>query len=379
MPGVAVRSLGAAFRVITRRNGWTGSRLAREIGVSQPWVSMVMADKRDPGLARSAELLRLIGWDLELVPSEEGDPVKRRRFLASAASVALVPTPPTGTSPYADPDYVRSLADRLAHTEEQIGGLPLVREAVRHVRHVAPAVERHDKSLQVAAARLTRNAALVLHDTRHLDQAEKVAALSLALARKAEDVQGQAEAYETLALIRTYGAPATRAVEYARRGLALDGLDDATRAMLLVRLGRSLAVLPEQERQVRRALENAQELAGRLTSMERAEIMANSGIALSDCGLHALGAVDLQSAASAVETRSPLLLALYRARLTKSAIRARDVGGTVHAMDGLSQVVPLVTSRRLDIHVRQILWDARVWQAVPQIRDARGQLAEVRR
>lgn len=305
--------------------------------------------------------------------------MKRRRFLASAASVAFIPTPPSGVKPYADPDYVHSLADRLAHTEEQIGGMPLVREAVRHVQHVAPAIERHEKRLQAAASRLTRNVALVLHDTRHLDQAEKVAALSLALARKAEDVQGQAEAYDTLALIRTYCAPATRAVEYARRGLALDGLDDATRAMLLVRFGRSLAVLPEQERQVRRALEDAQELADRLAPIESAEIMANSGIALSDCGLHSLGVVDLQSAASAVEARSPLLLALYRARLAKSAIRAQDVGGTVHAMNGLSQVVPLVTSRRLEIHIRHILGDARVWRAVPEIKDARGQLAEVTR
>lgn len=373
---MAVRSLGGAFTLIMRRHGWSGARLARETGTSQPWVSMVLAGKRDPGLARSAHLLQRAGWELELVPSKE-DPVKRRRFLASAASVAFVPKPPSGAKPYADPDYVHALADRLAHTEEQIGGAPLVHEAMRHVQRIAPAVERKDTSLQGAASRLARHAALVLHDTRRLGQAERVAALSLALAGKAGDGNAQAHAYDTLALISTYGTPAARAAEYARRGLALGGLDNATRAMLLVRLGRSLAVLPGQERQVRRALDDAQNLVDQLGPIEGAEIMANSGIALSDCGLYARGAADLQSAVSVVEAKSPLLLALYQARLTKSAIRARDVAEVAEAMTALSQVVPLVTSRRMDIHVRHILTDSRIWQAVPEIRNAREQLAEV--
>lgn len=375
---MGVTRLGDAFAEIMRRHGWSGAKLARRLGVSQPWVSMVLAGKRDPGLARSAQLLRTVGWQLELVPSEEDDPVKRRQFLASAASVALIPSPTTN-SPYRDAAYVRLLADRLAHTEEQIGGAPLVREALCHVQHIAPAALGTDTGLQSAGSRLARQAALVLHDTRDLDRAERVAGLSLTLAAHAKDGQAQAHAYATLALIRNYGGPRSRAAEYVRRGLALHGLDDATRAALLVRLARSLAVLPGQERPVRRALDEAQALAEQLSPAEGAEVMANSGIALSDLGQHSSGAADLQAAVASVEGRSPLLAGLYQARLTKSAIQAGDVGAMTEGMNALALVAPLLTSRRMSIHIRHILTDTRRWETVPEIRRAREQLREVTR
>jgi transcriptional regulator with XRE-family HTH domain len=375
---MGVTRLGDAFTEVMKRHGWSGAALARRLGVSQPWVSMVLAGKRDPGLARSAQLLRTVGWQLELVPSEEDDPVKRRQFLASAASVALIPSA-TGSNPYRDAAYVQLLADRLAHTEEQIGGAPLVREALRHVQHVAPAALGTDTGLQAAASRLARQAALVLHDTRDLDRAERVAALALTLATRAHDAGAQAHAYETLSLIRTYGGPRSRAAEYVRRGLALDGLDDATRAALLVRLARSLAVLPGQERPVRRALDEAQALAERLPPVDGADVMANSGIALSDLGQHAKGVADLQAAVRSVEAQSPLLVGLYRARLTKSAIQAGDVDGAAGGMEALALVAPLLTSRRMDIHVRHILTDTRRWGTAREIRHAREQLREVTR
>ncbi|QXJ21965.1 helix-turn-helix transcriptional regulator [Actinomadura graeca] len=375
---MGVSSLGDAFSVVMKRHGWSGAALARKLDVSQPWVSMVLAGKRDPGMAKAARLLRTVGWELELVPSEEDDPVRRRRFLASAASVALTP-PATGRHPYRDASYVRLLADRLAYTEEQIGGAPLVREALRHVRLVAPAMLGTDTGLQSAASGLARHAALILHDTRDLDNAERVANLSLALAGKGRDTCAQANAYSTLSLIRTYGKPRFRAAEYVRRGLALHDLDDATRAALLVRLARSLAVLPGQERPVRRALEEAQALASRLNPADAAEVMANSGIALADCGLHALGAVDLRKAVAGVESQSPLLAGLYRARLTKSAIRAGDVGAMTEGVASVALVAPLLTSRRMDIHVRHILTGTRPWAAVPEVRKAREQLREVTR
>lgn len=373
---MGVRSLGEAFGEVMRRHGLTGAALARRLGVSQPWVSMVLAGKRDPGMARSADLLATLGWDLELVPSEE-DPVKRRQFLASAASVALVPST-GGASPYRDADFVRLLADRLAHTEEQIGGAPLVGEALRHVQHIAPAVSGTDTRLQAAASLLARQAALILHDTRDLDRAERVADLARRLGARAGDHQAQARAYATLSLIRTYGVRG-RAAEYVRRGLALPELDDATRAALLVRLARSLAVLPGQERAVRRALDDAQDVVEKLSPVDGAEVMANSGIALADCGLHAQGAVDLRAAITSVESQSPLLVGLYQARLTKSAIQAGDVAAMVAGMGALALVAPLLTSRRIQLHVGHILTDTRRWVSVREITDAREQLWEVTR
>ncbi|MGH3240785.1 MAG: helix-turn-helix domain-containing protein [Spirillospora sp.] len=373
---MGITRLGEAFAEIMSRHGWSGAALARRLGVSQPWVSMVLAGKRDPGLARSARLLRTVGWELELVPSEEDDPVKRRRFLASAASVALIPSA-TGTNPYRDASYVRLLADRLAHTEEQIGGAPLVREARRHLQHVAPVALGTDTGLQAAASGLARQAALVLHDTRDLDRAERAAGLALTLAARARDAPAQAHAYGTLSLIRTYGGPSSRAAEYVRRGLGLHDLDEATRAALLVRLARSLAVLPGQERHVRNALDDAQALTGQLSSVDAAEVMANSGIALSDLGQHAAGAADLQTAVTSVEAQSPLLVGLYQARLTKSAIQAGDMGGMAKGMNALALVAPLLTSRRMEIHVRHILTDTRRWGAVREVKQAREQLREV--
>ncbi len=336
---------------------------------------MVLAGKRDPGMAKSAGLLRTVGWTLELVPAEE-DPVKRRRFLASAASVALIPSA-TSTSPYRDAAYVRLLADRLAHTEEQIGGAPLVREALRHLARITPAVHSTDTALQSAASGLARRAALILHDTRDRDRAARTASLAVTLAERAGDVHGQAHGYATLSLIRNYEGPRSRAAEYVRRGLTLPDLDDGTRAELLVRFARSLAGVPGQERAVRRALEGAQSLTDGLNPLDGAEVMANSGIALVDCGLHTLGAADLQTAISSVETQSPLLVGLYRARLTKSAIQAQDVGLMVDGMDALTTVAPLLTSRRMDIHIRHILTDTAPWGAIREVRDAREQLRKV--
>lgn len=98
-----VESLGDAFRVVVDRTGWSGSRLARELGTAQPWISMVLNGRRDPGMRRSAELLARAGWELQLVPrTREDDPVKRREFLLGAASVVFVPT--QTASPYTSAD-----------------------------------------------------------------------------------------------------------------------------------------------------------------------------------------------------------------------------------------------------------------------------------
>ncbi|MGI5330652.1 hypothetical protein [Actinomadura nitritigenes] len=61
---------------------------------------------------------------------------------------------------------------------------------------------------------------------------------------------------------------------------------------------------------MRRALDQAQEFAERLNSIDGAEVLANFGIALSDCGLHLQGASDLRAAITTVEGQSPLLVGL---------------------------------------------------------------------
>src|SRR5690242_11557755 len=104
-----VGSLGDAFKAVMDRNGWSGNRLAREIGTSQPWVSMVLSGKRDP-LRQSIDQMERVGWEVHVVPAGDDDPVRRRDFMAAAASTAFLPT--ASASPYTSASYLDGLAAR---------------------------------------------------------------------------------------------------------------------------------------------------------------------------------------------------------------------------------------------------------------------------
>lgn len=257
------------------RRGWSGSRLARETGVSQPWVSMVLGERRDPGMRRAAALLAKAGWELHVVPSKE-DPVKRQEFLLAAASLAVLPS--TTASPYTSPEQLDWLTIRLVHHESQMGGGAVAREALRHVRRTVIAVPGKSAAWNGAASRLAREAAMILHDVRDLRQAEKLAGMALALARKAGDPAGQAQAFDTLSLIAAH-LPDGRGAEYARRGLAVAGAEPAHRAVLAARLGRSLAIIRGDRLAAQRSLEEALELAA--SSARRSWAMSASGTASS--------------------------------------------------------------------------------------------------
>ena len=217
-----MRDLGDAFRAVMADTGWSASRLARELGSSQPWVSMVLAGKRDPGVRRAAALLKSAGWELALVPSGDNDPVRRRDFLLTAATVALVPTANTTANPYTSPAYVDAVATRLAQHEAQLGGAPLAREAVRHASRVIPVARSGGPALAAAASRLCRQSALILHDVRKLGQAETTARAALALGLSAGDTAASASALACDVLsMTTAHLPDGRGAMHARRGLAL--------------------------------------------------------------------------------------------------------------------------------------------------------------
>jgi tetratricopeptide (TPR) repeat protein len=363
---MVVQNLGDAFRVLMDRNGWSASRLARTLGTSQPWVSMVLAGRRDPGVRRSAELLARSGWELVLVPSEADDPVKRRAFLLAAAGAGAAAALPPGTaSPYSDPGYVDMLTARLAWSSDQMGGTPLAAEAARHAARVIPAARRGGPALRASASRLCRQSALILNDVRQLDRAAQAAAAAADLG----DMPGQARALDTLSLIIT-PYDGARGAGYARRGLALADVPDADRAVLSARLGRALA-LTGDARHARASLDRALELAG-----PSAEIYGNVGIGLTDLGLpgkagpYLAGAVRLSAA-------SPFVRSLYVSRQAKAAIRAKRADEAAQDMMTLASLVPLVDSPRLGFHLRHILDGTRDWDAIGEVRDARDALKEV--
>lgn len=366
---MSVGNLGDAFRKVMDHHGWSGARLARELGTSQPWVSMVLSGRRDPGLGRAAELLARAGWELQLVPSGK-DPVKRRSFLLAAASVAFVPSP--AATPYTSPAYLDGLTARLAHNEAQMGGAPLSREAIRHVTRAMPAAQAGSAPLQAAASRLCRQAALILHDVRQLGRAEQIAATALALACSAGDLTAQARALDTLSLITAH-LPDGRGAAYARRGLNLPGTDTGDRAALTARLGRSLALQPGQVRPARISLEDALALAE--DAGQSAEITGNAGIGFTDLGMPGRAERYLDTAVT-LTASSPFLSSLYTARLAKTAIRARQPEQVAQKMIALAGLAPLVDSPRLAIHLRHIYDGTGQWAQIREVRDARDALRE---
>jgi hypothetical protein len=361
-----LRHLGDAFRAVMEHHGWSGSRLARELGTSQPWVSMVLNGQRDPGLSRAAALLERAGWELVLVPSGDNDPVRRRQFLMAAASVTLVPSP--AANPYTSPGYVDALGARLADNEAQLGGAPLAREAIRHATRVIPVARAGGPALQAAASRLCRQSALILHDVRKLGQAETTARAALSLGLAAGDVPASASACDTLSMTTAH-LPDGRGARYAQRGLSLPELAGADRAMLSARLGRSLA-LAGRPGPARASFDRALELAD-----GSAEVAGNAGIGLTDLGLTSQADGHLATAAR-MTAGQPFVHALYVARLAKSALRARDPGLTAQWMTALAALVPLVDSPRLAIHLRHLYDGTRVWDPIPEVHDARDWLRE---
>lgn len=361
-----VSGMGDAFRAVMDRNGWSGNRLAREIGTSQPWVSMVLGGKRDP-LRQSVEQLERVGWEIHVVPKGE-DPVRRRDFLTAAASTAFIPA--ATASPYSSASYLDGVAERLAHNEAQLGGAPLAQEAARHVARAVPAAQPAGQPVQAAASRLLRQCALVLHDVRRLGRAEETAVTALRLARSAGDLPAQAQALDTLSLITAH-LPDGRGAEYARHGYGLSEASDSTRAMLAARLGRALALAPGRKGEARHWLETALDLQGAGV----AEVSGNCGIGFTDAGMPGLGERHLAAAAS-LTASSPFLHSLYVARQAKTAIRAREPELAAGRMTTLATLAPLVDSPRLSIHLRHVYDGTRRWDGIREVRDARAALKE---
>ena len=351
-------------------NGWSASRLARELSISQPSVSMILNGNRDPGVRRAAALLERAGWSLQLVPSGDNDPVKRRDFLLAAASAALVPAASgTSANPYTSAAYVDGLAVRLAANEAQLGGGPLAREAARHASKVIPAARAGGPALQGAASRLLHQCSLIQHDVRKLDSAEMTARAALALGLSSGDVPASALACDTLSM-STAHLPDGRGARYAQRGLSLPELPADGRAMLAARRGRAEA-LAGRTSAARASFDQAMELAD-----GSPEVTGNCGIGLTDLGLTGQ-ADDYLTTAARLTAGQPFVHALYVARLAKSSLRARDPGLTAGRMVTLAGLVPLVDSPRLTIHVRHLLDGSRVWDPIPEVHDARDALHEV--
>lgn len=355
-------------------HGWSQLELAQELGVSQTWVSQASRGVRDPGIARIRELLRRVGWEVHISPKSEEGPVKRRDFVAVAASVAFVPSPRVG--PYQDPAYVRELAERLTHDRFRQGGSPIIRAATRHLRNVGAAMGGTDRALQEAASALACETARILYDARRYDAAERTGVFALQLARRSGDAGAQAGAYSTLSRICIDQRLGERGAMYARRGLAVAGLPPAQQAWLRLRLGRSLALMGGQERRARQALDDALGYAA-LPLHEAADMVGNVGVALAGMGEHEHARTAIADAVRLSGRCSALLFVAYQAWQVEAALRAGRPSLAAERMTELARVAPLVSSARVDNHLAGVYALAGQWAGVPEMRDAREQLYSV--
>ncbi|MEV5754902.1 helix-turn-helix transcriptional regulator [Actinoallomurus sp. NPDC052308] len=370
------RSLAEALKLIMKGRGWSQLRLARELGVSQVWVSQVSREQRDTGIMKASRLLARVGWELRITPiGEEEDPVKRRSFIAAAASVTFLPS--TKIGPYQDPQYLRALATQLRTTRYEIGGVPLVATALRHLGKIGQSINAADPDLQVASAGLARAASVILYDARMFDKSESAGNLALVLAKRANHLEDTAHAFELLSQVSSYRDDYQRAAMYAQRGLGLPELTDECKARLSVRLGVSLAKtnMGGRERRSRTLLDVAHGYDGS-SPATTAMILGSSGIVLSRLGHHEEGERYLDEAVHRFQG-IPLLHGLWLGESAHAALRAADPNRAAHHMQAVARLGPLITSSRFDQEVDEILAESARWASVPEMRDAREQLRAI--
>ncbi|MFF3444593.1 helix-turn-helix domain-containing protein [Streptosporangium sp. NPDC002721] len=366
-----VRTFPEALKAIMEQQGWTQTDLARELGVSQAWVSEVSRGQKDTGMAKAINLLARVGWEIRISPKVE-ESVERREFLAAAASVIFVPS--TSANPYQDANYVNTLATSLARSRYELGGIPLMSRASSHMQHIDRILKDvSGRPLQKAVSELMYQVTLVLYDAGRLAQADRTGGIALDLALRAQDFKSQARAYDSLSRVSLYRGDHARGVTYAQRGLQVPDITSSQQASLSMRLGRSLALIPEQKAASRNALDRALNVGG-LSPFGEAALAGDVGIGLSHLREYGEAGTLLNEAASTIGQWSPLFRAQYLGRQIQTALRASDPSFAADRMNELARALPFVASARVNKRAHEILRASLKWNATPEIRQAREHL-----
>jgi transcriptional regulator with XRE-family HTH domain len=374
------RSLPEAIKLIMKQRGCSQNQLGRDLRKGQSWVSDVINGKRAVEFAKVIKILARVGWEVRISPKpEDDDPVKRRAFVTSVASV-FVPSATVG--PYHDPAYLRELTRRQVMSRREHGGGAIAAAAIRHLRRIEPLIANRDRALQEAASHLAVETVWTLNDVRRFDAAENVGRIALELARRSDNTDAQSQAHSVLAAINIYRGEADRAVMYARRGTRLGGVPDAQQAWMRLHLGWSLASVPGQRRTSREVIEGVRELLGddylhRQSRLDAAHMAGDLGLALTDLGVYAEAQTLLGNAVTRLGHSWPTVQAILLANQITAALRAAQPSFAAERMLALARVAPLVNSPRVDASVRQILRLSSRWNAIPEAEAARAQLRVV--
>lgn len=383
------RNLREALKLIMESHGWPQSRLARELGVSQPWVSDIVRGAHDCPFGKAVSLLAKVGWEVRITPKVDGgeaedDPVKRREFLAGAASVGFVPSPKT--TPFHDPFYVNQLAQRITQAHYQTGGSSMTATLLHQARKINSASVSGGRELQSAASEFMRRGSYILRQAGRSDISTRFANSAVRHASQATDPDKQAEAYFALIHATTFnghdgslstaGKGGSGAVVLARRGLEVPGVGDLPRADLNVCLACGLANVPGNERQARIALKKALSIDTG-PAVDRAVIIGHAGNALRDMGERREALKLLEDAIRQCAPHSHFNHAQYLCDQIMITLAMREPERAASLMNDLSYVVPFVDSARVDRQVEHVLRSAKPWATVAEVRDARTRLQSV--
>lgn len=370
--GMETRMLAEFFEAIMKERGWNQTELARALGLTQPWVSRVICGTRDPSFAKVVVHLRRVGYEVRILPeAAEGEgPVKRREFIASAASVAFVPTPKG--NPYRDAEYVHFLAERTNRVLYEIGGIDTARSATLHYTQLKSAVSgSKDRRLLSAASALARNVALVKYDAQDMPGAEEACKLAAAFGREAGDGEASAHALRDLSMLCSFQGKAGPAAFFAQEALKTPDLSTRDAAFALMQLGRGLGLAQGREREAKAALAKAQEIGGSLPVPALGDLLGGVGVAYKEQRRWDDAQTTLGEAVRLLGPSSPLLQANYLARQVQAALGAAEPDRAAELMVRLAAVAPTVSSARLRRYVLEILRQSARWTSVPEVREVR--------
>lgn len=371
-------SLPEALKLIMEQRGCSQSQLGRDLGKGQTWVTETLSGKRGLDFAKVINALARVGWEVVLRPKrEKSDPVKRREFMAGAASIMFVPSPKVG--PYEDPANVLELARRVTHARYEHGGTATAATALRHIRRIQEAVTGSDRHLQEAASQLATEAVWTLNDARRFDAGENVGRLALELARLSESPHAQSCAYSALTAINIERGSPDRALMYAREGVRLSEVPEAQHAWMRLRKARALALVRGQRHASRDELENIQApLVDRgfwgQSEFDVADMMGGIGTAFNDVGAHQEAHGILDEAVGLLGGGWPSPTSGFLAQQVIAALRMQQPSLAANRMLTLAHIAAPVDSGRLDGYLRDVLTESARWATVPEIREARAQL-----
>lgn len=374
-------NLPDALKLIMDTRGWRQSDLAHELGVSQAFVSQLINGKRDLALAKLMAHLARVGWEVRITPKAEGDdPVKRRQFVTSAASVIFMPS--AGVSPYRDPAYVRSLVKWVARNRYEHGGNAALSSVVRHLHNVQLSFDSEDKELQLAGSDLACEAVWTLNDVTRYRAAENAGRMALELGRRSGSQDAQSRAYSALSAINTSRGQSDRAVAYAKQGLKLRGVDPAQHTWLALRLAWAMSPLRGEELNVRRTIEGVQvflENTGGfgMSAFEKSELIGGIGSTLRIARAYPDALRSLNEAVDLTRQSSILLNGYYLQQEIMTVLATRNPVLAATKISTLARIAPLVSSARIDGNARKILDRSATWSSVPEMRDAREHLQSV--